>query len=103
MHLGQVSDEETLARHRAAMAQRQVVVDPDFMAARQKVANGVTANVAGPAGDEDAHGLFFVREVLWSNYFSGPAGDGPASFPSDIRRRRSSISRRSRSFSASVC
>src|SRR5207237_4894442 len=74
MHLSEVGDEEPIARHRAAMAQRQVVVDPDVVAARQEETDGVTADVAGTAGDEDANGRFTVRVVPKSTNPSGWAG-----------------------------
>ena len=55
LDLGQVADDEPLGRHRLAMPQRQVVVDPDVMAARQEQLDGMTADVAGAAGDENSH------------------------------------------------
>ena len=55
--LRQVRDDEPIRRHRGAVALRQVVVDPNVVAALQKEPNRVTADVAGSAGDEDAHGF----------------------------------------------
>ena len=55
LRFAQVGRDEPLGRHGGAMAHRQVVVDPNVVAAGQKEANRVTADVAGAAGDEDAH------------------------------------------------
>ena len=46
--LGQVADDEPIGRHRRAMAEDEVVVDPDVVAARQEAADRVAADVAGP-------------------------------------------------------
>ena len=46
--LAQVADDQPVGRHGLAMAQRQVVVDPDVVAAGQKQPDGVAADVAAP-------------------------------------------------------
>ena len=53
MDLVEIADDEPLGRHRGAMAEDEVVVDPDIVAAFQEQANGVAADVAGAAGDEE--------------------------------------------------
>src|SRR5947208_896454 len=53
----EVGNDEAVGGHGGAMAVRQVVHDPDVMPARQKEAHGVAADVAGAAGNQDAHGV----------------------------------------------
>ena len=51
----QVQHVERDAGHRLGVARGQVVHDPDVLAARAQQPDGVAADVAGAAGDQDAH------------------------------------------------
>ena len=47
--------DQPAGRTGAAVALRQVVVDPDFVAGRDQQSGGMAADVAGPAGDQNSH------------------------------------------------
>src|SRR5205823_4795977 len=53
--VGQVGDDEPLGRHGGAVAGAEVIHDPDVVAVFEQQADGVTADVAGAAGDENTH------------------------------------------------
>ena len=55
--VGRIADDQWRAEHRAAITGREIVEDHDPLAVLDELANDVTADVAGTAGDEDAaHG-----------------------------------------------
>ena len=50
LRLRQVRDDQPLGRHGGAVAHRQIVVDPNVVAARQEEFHGMAADVARAAG-----------------------------------------------------
>src|SRR5215207_9987521 len=55
----QIRDNQPVGWHCLPMTERQVVVNPDLMAASQKQANRVTADITRSAGNKNSHGTSF--------------------------------------------
>ena len=56
VNFAQVALDEPVGRDGGAVADFEAVVDPDVVPAAEEQADRVTADVAGSAGDENAHG-----------------------------------------------
>jgi hypothetical protein len=55
VNLVQIAHDQTVRRHGSSMAHRQIVIDPDVMAPVKEQLDGMTADIARAASDEDSH------------------------------------------------
>src|SRR6185437_8330646 len=62
--IGQFAFDQPPGRNRQAVAERKIVVDPDFVSGAGEQPHGVAADITGAAGDEDVHGLAFSASVV---------------------------------------